>query len=51
VAPKSGTRGNFEAKAKNNFLLISGLEDEDDGLAGRQGFPPPPDDNPKDEKK
>jgi hypothetical protein len=40
VAPKSGTRASFEEKSKNNFLLISGLEDAEEDMAGRQGFEP-----------
>jgi hypothetical protein len=40
VAPKSGTRRSFEEKSKTNFLSISGLEDSEDELAGRQGFEP-----------
>jgi hypothetical protein len=33
------------------LVLISGLEDDEEDMAGRQGFPPPPEDNSKNEKK
>ena len=40
VSPKCVTRGDFAEKPKNNFLLISGLEDVEEDMAGRQGFEP-----------
>jgi len=48
VSPKCVTQADFEEKPKTKFLLINGLENEDNELAGRQGFPPPPEDNSKD---
>jgi hypothetical protein len=40
VALKSGSRGDLEEKQKPNFLLISGLGDAGEDMAGRQGFEP-----------
>jgi hypothetical protein len=40
VPPKCATRGDLEEKQKPNFLLISGLGDAGEELAGRQGFEP-----------
>ena len=40
VSPKCVTQADFEEKTETNLLLINGLNDEDDELAGRQGFEP-----------
>ncbi len=40
VAPKSGPQSILEENRKNNLLLISGLGEGTEGLAGRQGFEP-----------
>jgi integrase/recombinase XerD len=51
VPPKCATQRDLEEMPRNNLLLISGLGEAWEDLAGRQGFSPPQSDNSNDEKK